>query len=106
MKNVGNKCGVFIDLNRNTLKILMIMKLTTFFFLIGILSVNAKGYSQNTRLDLSLENASIQQLFLEIEKQSEFNFFYKDDQIDLNRMVSIEANNSLIKRIPRGSTSG
>jgi TonB-linked SusC/RagA family outer membrane protein len=96
MKNGSIKGVVYITLNKNVLKILMIMKLTTFFFLVGILSVAAKGYSQHARLDLSLQNASIQELFLEIEKQSEFNFFYKDDQIDVNRLVSIEANNSLI----------
>jgi hypothetical protein len=96
MKNAGKKSVVFIEINRKTLKILMIMKLTTFFFLISILSVAARGYSQYTRLDLSLQDASIQEFFQEIEEQSEFNFFYKDDQINVNRTISIEANNSLI----------
>ncbi len=99
MKNTGKKGVLFIALNRNVLKILMIMKLTTFFLLVSILSVAAKGYSQQARLDLSLQNASIKELFLEIEKQSEFNFFYKDDQINLNRTVSIEAKNSLIGEV-------
>ena len=99
MKNAGKKSVVLIDINRKTLKILMIMKLTTFFFLISILSVAASGYSQSARLDLSLEDASIQKLFQEIEEQSEFNFFYKDDQIDVNRTVSVEANNSLIGEV-------
>jgi len=92
--------GMFsIEINRNILKILMVMKLTTFFLLISILSVAARGYSQHARLNLSLQNASIQELFQEIEKQSEFNFFYKDDQIDVNKMVSIEADNSLIGEV-------
>ena len=99
MKNNGKKCMFSININRNIPKILMIMKLTTFFFLISILSVAARGYSQHVRLNLSLQNASIQELFQEIEKQSEFNFFYKDDQIDVNKMVSIEADNSLIGEV-------
>ena len=99
MKNAGIKGVIFNDFNRNTLKILMIMKLTTFFLLISILSITARGYSQYARLDLSLQNASIQEFIHEIEEQSEFNFFYKDDQIDLNRMVSIEAKNSLIGEV-------
>ena len=99
MKNNGKKCMFSININRNILKILMIMKLTTFFFLISILSVAARGYSQHARLNLSLKNASIQELFQEIEKQSEFNFFYKDDQIDINKMVSIESDNSLIGEV-------
>ena len=66
MKNAGKKSVVFIDINRITLKILMIMKLTTFFFLISILSVAASWYSQSARLDLSLQGASMQELFQEI----------------------------------------
>lgn len=99
MKNNGRKCMFSININRNIQKILMIMKLTTFFFLISILSIAAKGYSQHARLNLSLQNASIKELFQEIEKQSEFNFFYKDDQIDVNKMVNIEADNSLIGEV-------
>ena len=99
MKNAGKRSVVFIDINRKTLKILMIMKLTTFFFLISILSVAASGYSQSARLDLSLQGASMQELFQAIEEQSEFNFFYKDDQINVNRTINIEANNSLIGQI-------
>jgi CarboxypepD_reg-like domain/Secretin and TonB N terminus short domain/TonB-dependent Receptor Plug Domain len=99
MKNAGKIRVVNIALNSNVKKILMIMKLTIFFLLVCILSVAAKGYSQTARMDLSLQNASIQELFFEIEKQSEFNFFYKDDQIDLNRSVSIEAKNSLVEEV-------
>ncbi len=99
MENCDKKGVAFIDINKDILKILMVMKLTTFFFLISILSVTARGYSQHARLDLSLQNASLQELFLEIEKQSEFNFFYKDDQIDVNRTVNITADNSLIGEV-------
>jgi TonB-linked SusC/RagA family outer membrane protein len=95
MKNNSRKCMFSININRNILKILMVMKLTTFFFLI----VAARGYSQHARLNLSLQDATIQDLFREIEKQSEFNFFYKDDQIDVNKMVSIETDNSLIGEV-------
>jgi len=99
MKNISRKGVLFIEFNRNTLKILMIMKLTTFFLLISIISIAAEGYSQSARLNLSLHNASIQELFHEIENQSEFNFFYKDDQIDVNRTVNIEADNSLVGEV-------
>ncbi len=57
------------------------MKLTTFFLLIGILTVTARGFSQQARFDLSLQNGTLQALFQEIENQSEYNFFYKDDRL-------------------------
>ncbi len=99
MKNIDEKGIPYIQKNERVLKILMIMKLTTFFLLISILSVSARGYSQQARFDLSMKNVSIQELFEEIEKQSEFSFFYKNDQINLNRTVSIVAENSLIGEV-------
>jgi TonB-dependent starch-binding outer membrane protein SusC len=99
MKNIDEQGIRFFDRNKNALKILMVMKLSTFFLLISILSVTARGYSQQTRLDVSLNNATMQELFLEIENQSEFNFFYKDDQINVDRRISVEAKNSSIEDV-------
>ncbi|MEN8250374.1 MAG: TonB-dependent receptor [Bacteroidota bacterium] len=75
------------------------MKLTLFIFFTGILSVSATGYSQHMRLNISLQDASIQELIGEIEDQSEFNFFYKDDQLDDNIYVNIEADNMLVSEV-------
>ncbi len=99
MKKLFKKSLFSFIVNRNILKIIIVMKLTIFIFLTGILSVAARGYSQNTRLNISLQDASIQELIYEIEDQSEFNFFYKDDQLSDNINVNIEADNILISEV-------
>ncbi len=81
------------------LKIIRVMKLTIFIFFVGILSVAARGYSQNTYLNISLQNATVLELIAEIEDQSEFNFFYKDDQLNEKININIEADNILISDV-------
>ena len=99
MKNIDEPGIRFFTKNKNALKILMVMKLSTFLLLVSVLSVTASGYSQQARLDVSLKDATIKELFNEIEKQSEFNFFYKDDQIDVDKVISVEAKNSSIEDV-------
>ena len=81
------------------LKIIRVMKLTMFIFFVGILSVAARGYSQNTYLNISLQDATVQELITEIEDQSEFNFFFKDDQLNEKIIINIEADNILISEV-------
>ncbi|MCX6222335.1 MAG: TonB-dependent receptor [Bacteroidia bacterium] len=81
-------------------KIFMVMKITVFILLLTIGSTFAKSlYSQNTRLTLHLENATIQQIFDEIQKKSEFIIFYKDDQVDLNLHSNIDVENATVDQI-------
>ncbi len=99
MKNLWKKNMFSVIDNKNILKIIIVMKLAIFIFLTGILSVSATGYSQNTRLNISLQNASMQDLIREIEDQSEFSFFYRDDQLDAKINVNIEADDILISEV-------
>jgi TonB-linked SusC/RagA family outer membrane protein len=81
-------------------KVLMVMKITVFIFLLTISSAFAKSsYSQNTRLTLHLENATIQKIFDEIQKKSEFIIFYKDDQVDLNHQSNVDVENATVDQI-------
>jgi len=81
-------------------KVFMVMKITIFFLLIAISSTFAKSsYSQNTKLSLRLENATIQQVFDEIQKKSEFIIFYKDNQVDLNHRSNVDAVEATVDQI-------
>src|SRR3989339_831845 len=73
-------------------KILLIMRLTTFLILLLTLTVSAGTYSQNTKLDISLENVTIEQVLLEIENNSKFIFIYESGTIDktLKRTISVK----------------
>ncbi|MEO8416015.1 MAG: carboxypeptidase-like regulatory domain-containing protein, partial [Ginsengibacter sp.] len=74
------------------------MKLLTIFLLIGILQVNARGYAQE-KFTFTMNDVPVKQIFREIEKKSDFTIFYRQDQVDLNRKVTIEAMNLSIDQI-------
>lgn len=92
-------------------KLLMTMKICLFFLLISVASVNASvSYSQNTRLTLNLQNATMKELLNEIESQSEFIFVFYDNALDLKQKVSIKADDQTVEKIlekvlePTGNT--
>jgi TonB-dependent starch-binding outer membrane protein SusC len=71
-------------------KLLLIMKLTSIFLFISLMTMAATTYSQVTRFDLKVTNASIIQVFDEIERISEFGFLFKTDQLDLKRKYTLD----------------
>ena len=82
------------------LKIVRIMKLTTILILLSIIHVSAAtSYAQEQRVSVSVKNGSFYDLVSQIEKQSDFMFFYKSGEIDNNQRVNVQANNKLISEI-------
>lgn len=68
------------------------MKISVFLFFVGVFQVFASGsYAQNTKLTLSMENASIEDVLAEIESQSEFNFFFNNQYIDVTMTIDVKA---------------
>lgn len=51
----------------------------------------AKSYGQTTLLTLNAQNRTMQEVLDEIERQSEFHFFYNNRQIDMTRVVTIRS---------------
>ncbi len=81
------------------MKGLLIMKLVVGFLFLSVMTLSARTYSQSTKLNLNLKDASIIQVFDEIERLSDFGFFFKSDQIDLNKRYSIELKNANIDEV-------
>lgn len=63
-------------------KILRIMKITWLLTLITTLQVSASVYSQNTTFSIRFKDASLYDLMLEINNNSEFDFVYSDDEVE------------------------
>ena len=81
-------------------KVFMITKITIFIFFVAIGSSFAKSsYSQNTRLSLHMDNCTIQQVFEEIQKKSEFIIFYKDDQVNLDYRSNVDVEDATVDLI-------
>jgi TonB-linked SusC/RagA family outer membrane protein len=81
-------------------KVFIVMRITVCILLLAISSTFAKSsYSQNMRISLHLENATIQQIFDEIQKKSEFIIFYKDDQVNLSHQSNVNVENATVDQI-------
>jgi len=81
-------------------KICRLMTLTSFFLLISVVCVFAnKTYSQTKTLNLNIEKATVKEVLSKIEDQSEFYFMYSGKFIDVNREVSVHAENQKIETV-------
>ncbi|HEX3009727.1 MAG TPA: SusC/RagA family TonB-linked outer membrane protein, partial [Bacteroidales bacterium] len=72
------------------------MRLSYFIIFLTTINVSASLYSQNAKLDFSVRNTSVRDVLKIIEKQTEFRFFFSDDFSDLNKRVSLTAQNQNI----------
>ena len=79
-------------------KVLRMMKISVVLMLF-CLQIQANVYSQHTRLSLKLENASIKQLFTEIEKKSDVAFVYNAGDVDHLGTVNVNFTNEEIGKI-------
>ncbi len=81
-------------------QIMRIMKLTTLCLLLTVLSLSAaNSYSQQLKLNLNLRDASIIEVFNEIEEQSELGFLFNNDQLDLKQKHTIKVSNASISEV-------
>ena len=81
-------------------KLANVMKIAaflTFFFSLQLIAVNS--YSQSTRLNLDMETAKIKDVLMQIENQSEFYFLYNGKLVDVDKTVSIHAENQSITNV-------
>ncbi len=80
-------------------KILRIMKIMFVLMIVFGLSVSATGLSQDKKLTLSLKNATLLEIFKEIEANTDLGFLYKNDQIDHSRTYSVNAQNQDVHEV-------
>jgi TonB-linked SusC/RagA family outer membrane protein len=60
---------------------MMMKKLLRFLLLMSLLMVSARGYAQDAPVSLRAENMPLEQLFVEIEKQTNVKFFYRSENV-------------------------
>lgn len=75
------------------------MKLTIMLVFVFTLNATAFVHSQDIKLNLNLSNVKIQDVFDQIEGQSEFNVFYKTGEIDVNKPITIHASNISLSEV-------
>ncbi len=77
----------------------LIMRLFLIFMVLGILQGTASVYSQNKRFSLNEENISIREVIQLIETQSEYRFFYEEEQLNVNDKLNLNVENSTLKEV-------
>ena len=96
MKKKLNEGGLFIGLR----KTFLVMRLTLLLLIFNsALAFSIPSYSQSARLSLKLKQATVKEILENIESQSEFIFFYQDQQLDTRRKVDINVSDKKIEEI-------
>ena len=91
MKKNQNESDLFV---KNQIRhLFLIMKLVSFILFAGALSLSASSYSQNTKIDLNIQNSNIQDIIHSIENGSEFIFVYDAAYINSvsNKSISVQS---------------
>jgi TonB-linked SusC/RagA family outer membrane protein len=80
-------------------KLLLIMRLSTIILFLSFLNVSASVFSQNTKITFNLKNVSLKDVITEIESKSDFKFLYRNELVDVNQKVNIDANNESLESV-------
>ncbi|KAB2824845.1 MAG: hypothetical protein F9K10_02210 [Paludibacter sp.] len=80
-------------------KLWRIMRLTWFFLLGLIFTVSAKSYSQNTLLDVDLQNSTIRSVIQYLEQNSEYVFLYRNEDLNVDKRVDVDLKRATINQI-------
>lgn len=92
-----NNQRIVVSLNlKRTIKI---MKLTVLMLAVCLSSVVASTYAQTATLNVSAKNETLEKVLKQIEKQSEFLFFYNLEEINKNEKISINEKNANIQTV-------
>ncbi len=91
---------------RGLTKLLQIMKLTIFFILMGIFQVTASVYSQNEVLTFENKVLTMREVFKEVERQSQFRFFYNDILTNIDKQVALGSDKMKIDQVLNTLLSG
>jgi TonB-linked SusC/RagA family outer membrane protein len=78
---------------------LLIMKLSLFLIVLGVLQSAASVYSQNWHFSLNEKNISIKEVLKRIENNSEFRFFYEEKNLNVETKVVVDINNGTINEL-------
>jgi len=87
-------------------KYFLIMRLTSLLILILTLQLSASVWSQTTTMSVKLKNSTLQELFIQIEKSSNYRFFYNNDEVDVNQRISVDVDSKTVGKILTAALEG
>ncbi|MGF6849542.1 TonB-linked SusC/RagA family outer membrane protein [Chitinophaga sp. W3I9] len=81
------------------IKLLRTMKLTVILLFIAILGVSATGKSQDEHLNIKLHQGTLPQLFNQIQSQSRWRIFYKDELVNREQPLTLDLQDKKINEV-------
>ena len=75
-------------------KLFLVMKLTFLFLVIGLLEVQASLRAQIKTVDLDVKGMTLTDVFNELSRQTDLDFFFSNRELDMNRKISISVKNA------------
>lgn len=94
MKILYQNAEFVCQLRRKTIRA---MKLIAIFTLAAIFQLRAEVHSQS--FNFNETNTTVKQMFKQIEKNSKYSIFYRLDQVDLNRKISVISSDGTIENV-------
>ncbi len=79
--------------------IIMMMKVFYFFCIISVTASVTSGYSQKARLSIDVTNENLENVLSSIEEETEFYFFYKNDELSRLDPVTFKKNDATIYEV-------
>lgn len=74
-------------------------KITLVLLCMSLFNVKASDYSQKTKISLNLDNVTVEQVFFEIKRNTEFNILFKNPDVDLNRKVTVKVKKETVDKV-------
>lgn len=84
---------------RGSRKLLLTMKLTWFLSLFFTMGASASLWSHASKISVKVTNESLQELLIQIEDNSQYRFFYNNDDVDVSQKVTVAMHNKTIGEI-------
>lgn len=80
-------------------KLLKIMRITSMLLLAGALSVRAGGFSQDLKVNLTLNSVKLTTFFKVVERETAFRFVYCNDILPPDKIVTVKAKMAPLSQI-------
>lgn len=88
------------DIPRCIPKSMRVMRIGLFLLFVMIAQLHAENlYSQNTVINLKLENATVEQVLDKIEKETDFSFLFTDKSVDIDWKVNVDVHDKNINEL-------
>ncbi|WP_299799404.1 TonB-dependent receptor [uncultured Maribacter sp.] len=79
--------------------ILTIMRIFLLFIGIGLSSVYANSVFAQKKIQIDVKNISVEEFFEEIQKSSDYVFFYKDNVLNTSKKISVKLKNAKMNAV-------